>query len=279
MEQKFKVFFINLYRIIVSPMPLLNLNYNSVGLFISIVIMLLTCSGFIRDARKNIGSLHLFILFYFSIIFLWVWPPERFLLPMIPYFLLFSYKELVRICDRVFKYGNVQAYISLILAVLLGVQMINGLLTITRETMKRQVVSFSSEQDDWRPVRELLDWARRNTPEDSVLLGNLDPVYYLYAGRKAVRGFSADPFLLFYSRTPETALGGVPDLIHRIVVYRIRYIVRTPSRIFMEGPIFNGILDRLLSDYPEAFHVVKVSSDRSSTIIEVDRGKLLQTLP
>ena len=80
----------------------------------------------------------------------------------------------------------------------------------TRETMKRQAVSFSSEQDDWKPIRELLDWIRQNTPQDSILLGNLDPAYYLYTGRKAVRGFSADPYLLFYSEKPETALGDVP---------------------------------------------------------------------
>jgi len=278
MEQKIHVFFINLRRIIFSPMSLLSLNYNSVGLFFSIVIMLLTCSGFIRNARRNIGSLHLFILFYIGITILWAWPPERFLLPMMPFLLLFAYKDLSRICNRVYKQGNAPAYISLVLAVFLGVQMIGGLLSSTRETLKRHTVSFPSGQDDWRPIRELLDWARQNTPEDSVLLGNLDPVYYLYTGRKAVRGFSADPFLLFYSRTPEAALGGVPDLIQRIMVHRISYIVRTPSRFFMEGPIFNGILDRLLSDYPEAFHVVKVSSDSSGEIIEVDRGELLQAL-
>ena len=279
-EQKFHVVMVNLIRIIFSPVSLLNLNRNAIGLFISIVIMLLTCSGFVRDARNHIGSLHFFMLFYFGIIVFWVWPPERFLLPMMPYLLLFAYKEFCRVCGRVFKQGNVPALFSLVLAALLGVLMINGLLPATRETIKRHAVSvsFPSEQDDWKPIQELMGWVRQNTPEDSILLGNLDPVYYLYTGRKAVRGFSADPYLLFYSGKPETALGGVPDLIQRIVGYRVRYIVRTPSRFFMEGPIFNGILDRLLSEYPQAFHVVKVASVPTCRIIEVDQGKLLQAL-
>jgi hypothetical protein len=278
--EKLHVLLINLLRIIFSPTALFNFGQNLVGLFISIIFTLLACSGFIRDFLKNIRTLHLFMFFYLVIIIFWVWPPERFLLPMVPFLLMFAYKEFSHVCGRVFKQGDVQTRISLVLVAILGVMMIKGLLPATRETMITQAVSvsFPNKQDDWKPIRELMDWVRKSTPKDSVLLGNLDPVYYLYTGRKAVRGFSADPYLLFYSGKPETALGGGPDLIRRIVAYRISYIVRTPSRFFMEGPIFNGILDGLLSDYPEAFHVVKVSSDRTSKIIEVDQGKLHEAL-
>ena len=278
LEQKFRVVLINIFRIIFSPIVLLNFKMNTIGFYFSIVMILLACSGFIRDMCKNFGSLHLFILFYFSIIILWAWPPERFLFPMLPYLLFFSYKDIVRICDRIFKYGNVKSYISMILIVLLGAQMLNGLLRITRETMKRQAVSFSSEQDDWKPIKELLDWIRQNTPQDSVLLGQLDPVYYLYTGRKAVRGFSADPYLLYYSEKPETALGDDQDLIRRIVAYRVGYIIRTPGRIFKEGPIFNGILDKLISEFPEVLRLVKVGSEPSYNIYEVDQGKLHDVL-
>jgi len=279
-EQKFHVVLINIYRIIFSPIALLNLKQNAIGYYISIVMVLLTCSGFIRDMRKDIGSIHLFMLFYFGIITFWVWPPGRFLLPIIPYLFLFLYKELVRICDRIFKHGNIPSYISLVLAVFLGVQMMDGLLSSTRETMKRQAqaLSLPSEQDDWRPVRELMDWVRQNTPEDSILLGNLDPTYHLYTGRKAVRGFSADPYRLYYTEKPETALGNDQDLIQRIAAYRVGYIVRTPSRFFMEGPIFNGILDKLTSEFPEALRLVKVGSEPSCKIYEVDQGKLHDVL-
>lgn len=156
--------------------------------------------------------------------------------------------------------------------------MINAHLTITRETMKRQAVSFSSEQDDWKPIKELLDWIRQNTPQDSVLLGHLDPAYYLYTGRKAVRGFSADPYLLYYSEKPETALGDDQDLLQRIVAYRVGYIVRTPGRMFKEGPIFNVILDKLISEFPEVLRLVKVGADPSCKIYEVDQGKLHDVL-
>jgi hypothetical protein len=179
----------------------------------------------------------------------------------------------------VFKSEKIKGYISIIFFVILSVQMINGLVISTKETIKWQAVSFMSRQDDWSATRELLDWIRWNTPQDSVLLGNLDPTYYLYTGRKAVRGFSADPYLLHYSNKSETALGGVPNLVQRMGTYQVTYVIRTPSVYFTEGKIFNGILDKIISDYPDALRLVKEGSDPSYRVYEVDQRKLRNVFP
>ena len=281
-EQKFRILYMNLLSLVFSPMAYLNMKVNASGLFVSIILTSLTCAGFIRDIRQNVRSLHLFMLIYFTIITLWAWPPHRFILPMIPFLLLFAYKEFSRICRRVSTSVAIQGYFSVMLVVLLGLPMIYGLVIRSGDTLRRQTVSSflpsMYEQYDWKVMKELLDWIRLNTPEDSILLGNLDPTYYLYTGRKAVRGFSTDPYQTYYSEKPETAAGAVPDLMQRIVTNRVRYIVRTPSSYFRDAEIFNGILDRLLSEYPQAFHVVKVASVPTCRIIEVDQGKLLQAL-
>ena len=44
-------------------------------------------------------------------------------------------------------------------------------------------------QDNWRETARMLAWVRVHTPAHAVLMGNLDPVLYLYTGRKSVRGF------------------------------------------------------------------------------------------
>lgn len=281
-EQKFRVLLTNLLSLIFSPISLLNMKVNAVGFFISMMLTLLTFLGFIRDMRQNVRSLHLFILFYFGTIIMWVWPPVRFLLPMVPFLLFFAYKEFSRICSRVIKSGTIITYFSMILIVLLGIQMIHGLLSSTRETIKRQAVSFVPpmyQQDDWAVMKELFDWIQKNTPQDSILLGNLDPTYYLYTRRKAARGFATDPYLVYYSDTQEPAPNAVPDLVKRIAGNRVRYIIRTPSSYFRDAEIFNGILDRFISCYPEALHLVKEGSDPSYRVYEVDQGKLPQALP
>jgi len=277
-EQKLQVLLMNLIFLVFSPIALLNMKGYAVVIIISLVFTMVTCLGFIRDLRQDIKLFHLFLFFYCGTIIMWAWPPHRFLLPTIPFLLLYAYKGFSRICGRISKSGTIQAYASLIIVVLLSIQMIYGLLLSTGETLKRQTVSFVPsiyQQDNWKDTRALLDWVRQNTPQDSILLGNLDPTYYLYTGRKAVRGFTADPFFLFYSEKPDTALGQVSDLVQRIVANRIRYVIRTPSLFFKDAVIFNGILDRLILDYPGALHLVKVGTDPSYRVYEVDQERLL----
>ena len=278
-EQKFHVLSINLLSLVFSPMAYLNINANAFGLFVSIILTSLICTGFVRDIREKVRSLHLFMLIYFTIITLWAWPPHRFILPMIPLLLLFAYKEFSRICRRLFTSVAIQNYFSVMLVVLLGIPMIYGLVIRSGETLRRQAVSSflpsMYEQYDWKVMKEHLDWIRLNTPEDSILLGNLDPMYYLYTGRKAVRGFSTDQYLTYYSEKPETASGAAPSLAQRIVKNRINYIIRTPSSYFKDAEIFNGNLDRLISDYPEALRVVKEGSVPSYKVYEVNHERLL----
>jgi hypothetical protein len=54
-------------------------------------------------------------------------------------------------------------------------------------------------QDEWRETVRMFDWIERNSSPDAVLIGNLDPVLYLYTGRKSVRGFVQNPYLLHYT--------------------------------------------------------------------------------
>lgn len=107
----------------------------------------------------------------------------------------------------------------------------------------------------------MFHWIRQSIPPDSILLGNLDPTYYLYTERKAVRGFTADSYLLFYSKESESALGDVLELSRRIVTYRIDYIIITPSLFFKDAMIFNENIDKMISKYPEALHLVREGSD------------------
>lgn len=280
-DQKIRVLFLNFLYIILIPTSLFCINININTIFLPLAVSCTICLGFIRCARNNVGSIHIFLLLYTGMALIWVWPPQRFYIPILPFLLLYGYKGFSWICGRMIKSGTIQALASILLTVLLGSQMVYALLSSTGETLKRQTVSLipsKYQQDTWMDVNDLLEWVHRNTSPESVLLGNLDPTYYLYTGRKAVRGFEADPYLLYYSKTPETALGTVPDLVHRIVVNRVNYIIQTPSANFGESVIFKKLLDRLIIEYPGALHLVKEGRDPSYKIYLVDLGWLLHFL-
>jgi len=51
------------------------------------------------------------------------------------------------------------------------------------------------------------------------------------------------------------------ELSRRIVTYRIDYIIITPSLFFKDAMIFNENIDKMISKYPEALHLVREGSD------------------
>jgi len=138
--------------------------------------------------------------------------------------------------------------------------------------------SQTDENIDWNGMSSLLAWIRENTPSDSVLLGNLDPIIYLYTGRKSVRGFFADPYLLYYSDNSDESIGIELDLLGVLITQKVNYIIRTPAESFKEVPIFNRMLDRMLLKDEKIFRLVKESSFPGYKVYWVNQQLLQQKL-
>jgi hypothetical protein len=92
-------------------------------------------------------------------------------------------------------------------------------------------------QDDWHQMQTLFSFIRSNTPADSVLLANLNPVFYLNTGRTTVRGFELDPYRAYYG--PPGSLVS-PDQLHASILHdRVSYVVLTPDRDRPESASFH----------------------------------------
>jgi hypothetical protein len=50
----------------------------------------------------------------------------------------------------------------------------------------------------WRRLAALYEWIREETPVDGVLIGDLDPAYFLYTDRKAVHASAPNGYVLYY---------------------------------------------------------------------------------
>ena len=126
-------------------------------------------------------------------------------------------------------------------------------LTLVTHAHTRGLMWVRAESaEDWHRLSALLEWIRRETPPDAVLTGNLDPAYFLYTGRKAVRAFVADPYVLFYSANRMTTgpLGSVSDFRRRLLAAGVDYCVWSPAPGFGETPHFRRLLDQLSRDVP-----------------------------
>ncbi len=124
------------------------------------------------------------------------------------------------------------------------------------------VIVPNTPYDDWREVMGLARWVRRNTPPDAVLLGNFDPVFYLYTGRRGVRGFVPEPYRLHYDPRPQDSPLGTPsDLLRTIDRVHAEYLLCTPNLAFREGPHLARLNRELVGAHPERFRLVYQSRD------------------
>jgi hypothetical protein len=281
------VFATNFLDLMFAPIYLLGLAYGWSGAFIftlalAILLMSFALLGFLWDLREGIKSIHLFFIFYCGMLLVWVWPPFRFVVPIFPFWLFFAYKGLMSLGVHISLRGWGAKIANAGFVFLLCFSLWNALYLFSEKALRLQKVSImfemkaGGEELDWKKMNSLSLWIRDNTPDDSILLGNLDPAIYLYTGRKAVRGFVADPYLLWYSGKPEESLGSESDLLDVLIKNKVNYIIRTRDDTFKEVPIFNHMLDRILLKDEKAFRLVKEGSHPGYRIYWVNQKVLQQ---
>jgi hypothetical protein len=120
--------------------------------------------------------------------------------------------------------------ISLGLAALLclaGVRTYAGLFSVLPAFVAQQRAALAGRQAAYR-------WIAANTPPDAAVLAYLDPILYLYTGRKACR-LVISPALTYTGdrRAVEAVLAGVADFARR---QKLSYALLTPEDLQAEFP-------------------------------------------
>ena len=276
----------NLVIMMFAPTILLSLDFRWFGTlhaasFVTILGTSFSLFGFFRDFRTGIKSIHIFLVLYHAMLLVWVWPPIRFMVPIFPFWLFYAYKGFASVCasfslsERSMRIAN--NGLAILVWVCLGGALYLSSSRIIYTGQASPLISNiqTNENYNWAGVRFLLDWISENTPRDSVILGNLDPVIYLYTGRKAVRGFVADPYLLCYADQSDKPLGSENDLLEVLITQKVDYIIRIPDVYFREVPIFNGILDRISQKDEEILTVIKEGPHPGYEIYRANRQRLM----
>jgi hypothetical protein len=207
------------------------------------------------------------VIAYAGLIMLWVWPPVRFLVPMLPLFLWH-----VSVAIRRVPVVPVALVVTAVIAASSA-----ALFHTVSHARTRGVMSWRAEYaEDWHRLSALFDWIRRETPPDAVLTGNLDPTYFLYTGRKAVRAFNAEPYSLFYSanRIASEPLGSVSEFRRRLLAVGADYCVWSPAQGFGETPHFRRLLDEISREVPGSLTIATGDTATGYVVYRIDRAKL-----
>ena len=209
-NEKLMVLAHNFVSLLASPFALVTGYSNTFAIGTTVVILIWSLI-----VRRQLAP-DLFVALYCMALLCWVWPPERFVAPILPLLLWIVWRAFRNVKPR-----------EAVAAVVLIVALIPLFANATRK----------SSAHDQAEMQKLYAFIRANTSPASVLLADQYAVFYLNTGRKAIRGFVPNGFDLYYA-VRQSAI--TPDkLSNAIRQSQVSYVVLTPDAEFAESAAFH----------------------------------------
>jgi len=160
-----------------------------------ILFWLLALRGMLR-APPWLRAAQIFTVVTAGMLLLYAWPPERFVVPVLPLLLLFAYFAMPR---------RTPVWVAPALAILPLVLAYNE----ASSTRANHVASLkappwipSNQAPEWNDVAQVTDWIRDHVAPGAVVLADFDPTLYLYSGHPAIRISPLSGPEMFYGSDP-----------------------------------------------------------------------------
>ncbi len=256
----------NARYLLISPGNMVGLFYKSLDtgtIFVALLISALVLVGLVADVRKGLTVLSAFAVVYGLVLFVWPWLPARFVAPFYPLVLLFGWKGLLLVLGLV-RNRRAARYVSgAAIAALASVSLVSLVSASRLAAYTGTVWPHPACNGNWSEFEAIFRWIDANTRPDVILAGNLDPLLYLYTGRRAVRAFEADPVALYdSSERSREPLGPPADLANRLSAAGADYLITMPGACFHEKDFLELQIAALLEqDDPVLVEVAEYSED------------------
>ncbi len=189
---------------------------------------------------------------YLAFVVMHPFTPQRYALPLLPVFVLavvvgaFKAWELLSRSERSgHPVGSAVPIGALVIMVLLGNAL--GLARALQPIAEVRGWHGGGMGYEWEGFEETFDWIRQNTPEDAILGGIFDPMYYMYTGRRAVRPWLHRPETYFYPYgSPSPNVGKPEQVLAALQSVGVGYLVLDPPAGYAEGAAAIRMLETLL---------------------------------
>ena len=140
--------------------------------------------------RRGEHLLLLYTAFYMGMVLLWIWPDERFLLPVIPVVVLLGVRTVLRIRDRLAAMGKVAHHA--------GRLAVWGCLAAWFVAHAGGVKRLADYADDdyppnWQGYYQAGKWLEANSPEEAVVLCRKGFWMHVVSGRRTIGFPFAEP--------------------------------------------------------------------------------------
>lgn len=168
--------------------------YHQYQTVISLLALLLVTLGYLDSIRSNLTLSEIFTPFYILVVLAWPFPPYRFLLPILPIFLLYlirGWRRVIILHSRLLLQGlgskKINSENSLI-----GMAFVLLIFTVYSNTIyiNRKFSTIVNETPKWIRIfdetEQILNWVKFNTSKDSRIATENPALVHLYSGNKTV---------------------------------------------------------------------------------------------
>ena len=162
---------------------------NAEGQLISLGLSVVVLIGFVTSVRRSVGCPELFFAFSLLMIIAWPWPPIRYLVPLLPfflYYLLVGVSEIYRpVLKRIGRPAPADHWTAsrIVLLLILGLFLFDNGMYIAAMHLDPN----SGQYPDWLrqsdAAGEAAEWIRNHTSDKEIVSGDNLPVTYLYSHR------------------------------------------------------------------------------------------------
>ncbi len=218
------------------------------------VTLFLILAGLLRHIKAGFRLLHIYVILYFGLHLIWPYSgQDRFLMPLLPFLLLFLVTELERVAQLIRK-GFKSSGLSYKAAALLMTAPLIALISFAAYNygsgLYASLIPFKAKYAARAAEdTEAIQWIKEHTDPSDVLVCYRDPMYYLYTGRKATR---SSPLIEGGNMVAsQRSLEERAEVIFRIIQENgARYLVLTSSDLELESQAdayqktYNMLLDR-----------------------------------
>jgi 4-amino-4-deoxy-L-arabinose transferase-like glycosyltransferase len=211
----------------------------------------ITIFAFIREILRKRRITHFYLFFYMGLVLVWppVWSCDRYLLPILPFLLLYFFKGTSRI-TRNHVIVSIGLGVVCTLATLheISPEISSNLSMLSRYRKGDKMAGYSPA---WRNYYRVADWMTKHTPENSVVISRKRNLFYLHSDRKGM-GY------LFTHKTEDVFNDIIEKKADYIVVDRFRWTSTTPKYLIPA-----------LQAHPEAFKIVYATGEPKTFVLKV----------
>ena len=166
-----------------------SMGLNVSGQILSLGLSLVVFVGFLATAKRGLGAAELTFLFSLAIIVAFPWPPMRYLVPLLPFFLFYFLVGVAEIYRMVLGVAVKPTFLNrwqasrVAALVILGLFLIDHGAYILALHQKPSSSGYPGWVRDFNAFRESAAWMENHTAEDEIVSGDNFPTTYLYSRR------------------------------------------------------------------------------------------------